>query len=195
MIEERLLLSFGAKIIQLKKNDTLFFEGDKAIFFYQIKVGSIKMSNFSEDGKEFVQGIFNNGDSLGEPPLFGGFEYPASATAQTITTVYSLPFDALKVLLKENFEIQLEIIENFSKRLHYKAMMMREISSYNPEHRIISLLDYLKEKDHIEDDYCVSLTRQQIANLTGLRVETVIRSIKALESKGEIKIKNRDVYR
>jgi len=41
----------------------------------------------------------------------------------------------------------------------------------------------------------VEITRQQIADLTGLRVETVIRSIKSLERKGELSIVKRKVYR
>ena len=32
------------------------------------------------------------------------------------------------------------------------------------------------------------LTRQQIANLTGMRVETVIRATKALENRGRVSI-------
>jgi len=48
----------------------------------------------------------------------------------------------------------------------------------------------------LEDkNYKVELTRQQLADLTGLRVETVIRSIKKLEQKGELLIKDRKVYR
>jgi CRP-like cAMP-binding protein len=60
------------------------------------------------------------------------------------------------------------------------------------------LLDYLKFTIYkIEEpfEYEVELTRQQIADLTGLRVETVIRSIKSLEKKGKLKIVSRKVWR
>jgi len=76
--------------------------------------------------------------------------------------------------------------------------MVSEISSQDPEHRIIRILDYLKRYvHHIEGKFKfkVNLTRQQIADLTGLRVETVIRAMKGLEKKGEIKIKSGKVYR
>jgi CRP-like cAMP-binding protein len=39
----------------------------------------------------------------------------------------------------------------------------------------------------------VELTRQEIADMTGLRVETVIRTMKAMEEKGMLKIENRKV--
>lgn len=195
MIEENLLLDYKAKIITLKKDDNLFFEGDNPTHFYQIKMGSIKVSNYSDDGKEFVQGIFSNGESLGEPPLLGEFEYPGTGCALAPTTIYAVRKEYFEELLKDNFEVQMKLLKTLSKRLHYKAMIMREISSYDPEHRILTLIDYLKEKDKITTTYEVPITRQQIANLTGLRVETVIRAIKQLEEKKELEIKQRHVYR
>jgi CRP-like cAMP-binding protein len=46
-----------------------------------------------------------------------------------------------------------------------------------------------------EKGYLINFTRQQIGDLTGLRVETVIRTIKNLEKKGALKIINRKVYK
>ena len=46
-----------------------------------------------------------------------------------------------------------------------------------------------------KNGYLVDFTRQQIGDLTGLRVETVIRAIKSLEKKRMLKIINRKVYR
>jgi CRP-like cAMP-binding protein len=88
--------------------------------------------------------------------------------------------------------------EVLSSRLYYKAIMASEISSQEPEHRILRLLDYMKKYIHHldkQDTYQVDLTRQQIADLTGLRVETVIRACKALEKKNEIKITKRKIFR
>lgn len=195
MIDENLLLEYKAKIISLKKDDNLFYEGDRPTHYYQIKEGSIKVSNYSDDGKEFVQGIFSTKESLGEPPLFGEFGYPGTACVIVPSLVFAVRKEHFKKLLKENFTVQMKLLKTLSKRLHYKAMIMREISSYDPEHRILSLIDYLKKKDNVTTDYKVSITRQQIANLTGLRVETVIRAIKQLEEKKELEIRKRQVYR
>ena len=47
---------------------------------------------------------------------------------------------------------------------------------------------------NIKDPETDKLARQ-LADLTGLRVETVIRATKSLEKKGELQIKKRKVYR
>ena len=81
MIPEDIIQKFGACLKNYSKDQTIIGEGENAIFYFQIKKGHIKMFNLTEDGKEFVQGFFKNGDSFGEPPLFGAFKYPATALA------------------------------------------------------------------------------------------------------------------
>lgn len=198
MVNEELLLDYGAKKEAYSKGDRLFSEGESALNFYQVSSGEIKMNNYNSDGKEFIQGFFTEGQSFGEPPLFANVKYPANAEATSEAAVLQLPKEKFFKLLTNNPEVHLKITETLANRLFYKAIMVSEISSQEPEHRILRILDYLKKHVHsIEGrfQFKVDLTRQQIADLTGLRVETVIRSMKALEKKGELLIKQRKAYR
>lgn len=194
MISEEKLIEFGAITKEYEKNELIFPVNQQALFYYQIKNGAVKMFNSTADGKEFTQGIFSDGQSFGEPPLFGDFPYPASAIATKKSTLYKLPKDAFFKLLEANFEIHVQLTQNLCNRLRYKSMIMREVSVHKPEHRIFSLLQHLKSESQTTTDYLVKLTRQQIADLTGLRVETVIRSMKNLEENGQVKIIDRKVY-
>lgn len=198
MIDEKLLLDHGARKVFFSKGDQLFMEGDSALNFYQVISGEIKMNNYNEDGKEFIQGIFSIGQSFGEPPLLANVKYPANAEAISNAEVLQLPKEQFLELLASNPKIHLKITETLAKRLYYKAIMVSEISSQEPEHRILRILDYLKKhvaKTEGQFSFKVDLTRQQLADLTGLRVETVIRATKSLEKKGELQIKKRKVYR
>ena len=198
MIQEKVLLDFGAKKTSYNKGDQLFREGETALNFYQVFSGEVKMNNYNLDGKEFIQGFFHAGQSFGEPPLFANVKYPANAEAVTDAEVLQLHKEMFLKLLASNPEIHLKITETLASRLYYKAIMVSEISSQEPEHRILRILDYLKKHVHEKEgqfSFKVDLTRQQIADLTGLRVETVIRATKSLEKKGEIRIRQRKVYR
>lgn len=198
MIEPELLLKFNAELLTLEKGATIFDYGCRAHYYYQIKSGKVKMKNVNIDGKEFIQGIFYEGQSFGEPPLFADIYYPAGAVTLTDAEIYRLPKTDFFNLLKQNPEAHLNVTEVLASRLYYKAIMASEISSQEPEHRIIRLLDYTKKhiyKLATSDVFEVTFTRQQIADLTGLRVETVIRACKALETKGKIQIKDRKIYR
>ncbi|MFP5079040.1 Crp/Fnr family transcriptional regulator [Pedobacter sp. JCM 36344] len=198
MISEDLLIQFGAKIVNFDKGEIIFKEGDTSRYYYQIANGAIKMNNFNDEGKEFIQGLFSDGDSFGEPPLFITDNYPANAVAFLPSKVFLLPKVSFMRLLIENPAVHLQVTTNLAKRLYFKSIMASEISSQEPEHRVLKLIDYFKikiDKSVPDQQYKVEITRQQIADLTGLRVETVIRSIKSLEKKGELTIINRKVFR
>lgn len=197
MIDPEIIEKYNPKIKNFAKNTTIFNEGSSALYYFQIISGEVKMCNFNDDGKEFVQGFFYDNQSFGEPPLFLNDPYPANAIAISDTSLYCLPKEDFIKILKENPEIAIKIITNLSQRMRYKAVMMAEISFQEPEHRLLKLMEYIiahfkLEKE--ENGYKIDFTRQQMADLTGLRVETVIRAIKTLEKKGTIKIINRKVY-
>lgn len=198
MIDEVLLRQFGSRLAGFEKGEVLFNQGDTPRYYFQILSGAVKMNNFNDEGKEFVQGLFSEGDSFGEPPLFLKDNYPANAVAIVSSKVFLLPKNKFLDLLMSNPQIHLKITTNLAERLYYKSIMASEISSQEPEHRVLKLIDYFKTRiDKVPRDqsYRVEITRQQIADLTGLRVETVIRSIKSLEKKGELVISNRKVIR
>jgi CRP-like cAMP-binding protein len=99
-------------------------------------------------------------------------------------------------LLREQPEIHFHFTKLLSQRMRYKFLTIKELAHYSPEHMISSLLQYFKQhKMHTcPDSNRVKLTRQQIADLTGLRVETVIRAMRHLHSEGKLVIEKGKVY-
>ena len=73
---------------------------------------------------------------------------------------------------------------------------MKSFATHCPENRIATLLNYLKTEHKNFCGNCnqLDLTRQQIADMTGLRVETVIRTMRNMHDKGELVIAKGKVY-
>ena len=99
-------------------------------------------------------------------------------------------------MAKSLFKAYLNVAKVLAKRLYNKSLMPKEISSYGPEHRIQALLQILKKNMNLAnaDKLKVDLSRQQIADMTGLRVETVIRCMKKMQEKGVINIEKGKVF-
>ncbi len=199
MISIDILKKYGAKEINPKKDEVLFSEGEEALNYFQVVSGSIKMITNSSEGQEFIQGVFKTDDSFGEPPLFCSFPYPSTARTLEDSVIIKLSKEKFLLLLKENFEIHLHLDQILCNRLKYKSMILSEISFYDPEHRIMSLLRYLKDDStrsvvhkhgmiRTNQPYVVPFTRQQIADMSGLRVETVIRTVKKMEGEGKLQL-------
>ncbi|WP_345988528.1 Crp/Fnr family transcriptional regulator [Chryseobacterium sp. Chry.R1] len=196
MINEDLLLSYGAEVKNYKSGDTIFREGELALHYYQIIKGKIKLNNYREDGKEFIQNIFSDGNSFGESILFVDKPYPMNAESLTPSTVFKLSKSDFLILMKENPEVSNNIYQCMAERMYYKYVMLYNLSVQNPASKLKLLMDYLKSYDEYKTPYSfqIPLTRQQLASLTGLRVETVIRVIKNMEKENELKIVNRKIF-
>lgn len=200
MIAEEILKQYNAQHIDVKKGHVLFNEGDKAMFYFQIEKGSVKMVSYSDEGQEFIQGVFGDAESFGEPALLGDFVYPSAAITLKNTSLWRLPKERFFELLKHNFEIHLALDRALCNRLKYKNLVLSEISFHDPEHRLNTLFKYLKESllsksetvlnRHIE----LPFTRQQLADMSGMRVETAIRTIKRMEEEGKLFIKEGKIH-
>lgn len=194
-IDSNLLITWGAVAKKYKKGEVVFYEDEDAQFFYQIITGKVKMVNINDDGKEYIQGIFTEGNSFGEPPLFINGKYPCSAIAQKDSAIFKLNKESLFKLFKDYPELQLSFIQVLSQRIYNKAVTARELIHNKPVDKIIAFLKSYKQKAGvINADWLVPHTRQEIANLVGLRVETVIRALKKMEEKKQVKIINHKLY-
>ena len=196
MIDIDTLLTWGATYKKVDAEETIFQEGSECHFYYQLVSGSVRWVNINEEGKEFIQTIIEPGECFGELPLFDDEPYAASAIANKESVVIRLDKSTFKQLLKEQPELHFQFSKLITQRLRYKFILVQELSSANPEHTITTLLNYFKKSERHICPNCnqVNLTRQQIANMTGLRVETVIRTIKQLEEKGTLKIEKGKVF-
>jgi CRP/FNR family transcriptional regulator, cyclic AMP receptor protein len=196
LFPSHILQNYHARLVSLRKDQTLFDDGSRAVDYYQVEEGSVKMYIVSPDGQEFIQGIFGPGESFGEPALLGNFPYPGSAKAIEAGQVWKLSGNYFLEMLKENFDLHLKMTQVLCQRLRYKSMILSEISSHDPDHRIRSLLQYYKDKNGRpgkNGPIRIPYTRQQIADMSGLRVETVIRTVKRMEKEGKLALEGHKI--
>ena len=196
MINDDVLLAWGATYKQVAARETVFKEGMEGRFYCQLISGSIRWVNITDDGKEFIQNMIEPGECFGELPLFDDLPYAASAIANKDSVIIRLHKTIFHQLLKDCPEIHFEFSHLLTQRLRFKLLFIQELANSDPEHTILTLLNYFKKTQKNICQICnkVRLTRQQIADMTGLRVETVIRTIRGLQEKGTLTIDKGKIY-
>ncbi len=196
MIDIDTLLTWGAVYKKINAGEMIFQEGNESHFYYQLVSGSVRWVNTNEQGKEFLQDIIVPGESFGELPLFDEEKLAATAIADIDSVIIRLHKPIFLDLLKENPEIHFAFSKKLTERLRFKLFMLKEISNHVPEQSISRLFDYFKDrkKNICSDCNKINLTRKQIAEMTGMRVETVIRAIRSLKEKGKLAIDKGKVY-
>ncbi|MGF7028978.1 Crp/Fnr family transcriptional regulator [Sphingobacterium siyangense] len=196
VIDENLLIKYGAIFHHYAAKETIFSRDASPTAYLQISKGTVELDNYHEDGKEFTLNILSAGQSIGESLLFGGNHYPMNAVAKDECSILYLPKTQFLQLLDENKSIVFRLLGYLSDRLFYKYTMLFGNSANEPIPKILALLDYYKRSASVEGQFSYSfpLTRQQIANLTGLRVETVIRTVKKMNEERLILVKDRKIF-
>jgi len=196
MIDTAILISYGACYKKVSAGEIIFQEGQQAHFYHQLESGRVKWLTIDDDGSEFIHDIIEPIESFGEFPLFDGEPYTATAIAEKDSVVLRLHESSFHQLLKDHPHIQFAITKMMVQRLRFKFRFTKEIAQHDPQSTIISLFNHFKKEKQNICNSCsqVQLTRQQIADMTGLRVETVIRTIRNLHDKGALKVNKGKVY-
>ena len=120
---------------------------------------------------------------------------------------YGLRVSVVMRISRENFihilndfpEISRALLYSFAERIYEKSAMAQVWVGHSPEEKIEQFLIKNKQKnvedgENEDDENLVLFTRQQIADFTGLRVETVIRTLKKMSESGKVKIINHKLY-
>jgi len=176
--------------------DFIFMEGELPKYYYHIVEGEVKLSNYDEDGKESIQNIVTRGNSVGEFLLFIDKKYPSNAVAISDCKILRVTKLKFFKLLEDHPELKMNLIQNLSDSLFLKSVMRQILSIKDPASKLKVLIEHLKGLQEKSDKFSfqVPMTRQQMASLTGLRVETTIRALKMLEKDDVIRIRNRKIF-
>lgn len=196
MIDIDLLLAWGAAYKKLSAGEIVFKEGTQCQFYHQLVSGSLRWINIDDEGNEFIQTIIEPGECFGEMPLFDNGPYAATAIADEDSVILRLHKPTFLQLIKDNPEIHFSFSQLMAKRVRFKFLLLKSLALHAPEARISTLIAYLKSENKNFCPKCnqLKLTRQQIADMTGLRVETVIRAMRHMHEKGELMIEKGKVY-
>ncbi|WP_425446143.1 Crp/Fnr family transcriptional regulator [Dethiothermospora halolimnae] len=180
-----------------KKGNILFSEGDRGNSIFIVKHGKVKVYKTSNDGREIILDIKDDGDVIAEVVLFSDIAYPATVEAIEDTKVYVLKNKDIEEIIRNNAEIALEMIKVLNKRLKEAQKKLKNMALDDTYARMIKILLQLCEKYGLQESgkykLDLKLTREELANLIGTSRETASRMLNRLDNENLIKIRGRDI--
>lgn len=196
IIPENILFKHGAKIKHFKSDDSIFKEGDYARYYFQIGSGIVKLNNVFEDGKEFVHGFPFKGHCFGETYLLTDKRYAVNAIAVSDSEIIKLEKESYEDLIKIYPEYLINVCRYSAERLHFRYIISSFLAIRDPQVKLQKLLEHLKDYFGYKTPFSfpIPFTRSQLASLTGLRVETVIRALKKMEAAGLLRIDHAKIF-
>jgi CRP/FNR family transcriptional regulator len=181
-------LSEGTTETRYDKGQYIFKEGDAANCFHVLTSGAVKCVKSSQGGRQAVLKVLLPGDLFCcEAAVLDGKPHPGCAQPMGPVTVLKIPRQTYFKFLKTNPAAAMEMIKYLGGRLHEAQETSKTFALERAEQRIASLLLKLAERAGRPCPEGIALTlkinRQDMADMTGLALETAIRTISKLSRK------------
>ncbi len=179
-------LAKTASIRRFSDNQLLLNAGRRAEGFYIITSGRVRIFRSSENGRVQVLHIIEQGETVGEVPLFEGGCYPASAAAIGDTQAIYLDGEKFMDAAINNPQILLEMLAVLSGRLRRFVNLIDDLSLKDVSTRLRS---YLCEKADRSDQVRLECSKADLADRLGTIPETLSRAFNKLKSENIIELK------
>ena len=172
--------------------ETIFFEGDIAKHVYNLTSGVIRLSKLLPDGRRQIAGFLFPGDFLGIT-----MEDEHAFTAEAIIPSILCQFS------RARFDAFIDTHPHLERRLyaiaaHELAAARRQVvllGRKSAAERVASFLLMLDARrtsasggEQLDDDITLPMSRTDIADYLGLRIETVSRELSALKASRLIRL-------
>lgn len=180
----------------LKKGEHLFRAGEPFEAIYALRSGSIKSYLLNEEGEEHIVGFKMPGDLIGLNGINGN-HYQNSARALETSSVCEIPFEQLESLGHAIPGLSHHLIEIMSKEIQLEHHKVAMCSKMPADARLASVIHTLserfKERGFSADEFNLSMSRSDIANLLGLAVETVSRLFSQFQEQGILEVDRKHI--
>lgn len=189
---ERGLLAGIASMVSFGRGATIYREGDRADFIYNIAQGIVKTFRTSLDGNRHVTAFLFSDD------LFGLAEegvYVNEAQAITEVTSYRMPIDAFIDLTRHeplfDYSLLLKLTHELREDQRHGLILARHdaLGKIALFVRMLERLDHRRGRD--AGEVYLPMRRSDIADYVGISLPAVSRSFRTLTSRNIVRFSDR----
>jgi CRP/FNR family transcriptional regulator, anaerobic regulatory protein len=188
-VEVERLAGMVATRRRVKRGEALFRSGDAFEAVYPIRVGFFKSRITADDGREQVTGFPMPGDILGFDAISTS-RFQCDAIALEDAEVCVVPFERLEVLSREFGALQQQLHRVLSREIVRDQGVMMLLGTMRAEQRIgtflLNLSQRLQQRGFSPREFILRMTREEIGNYLGLKLETVSRAFSRLQEEGVV---------
>jgi CRP-like cAMP-binding protein/CheY-like chemotaxis protein len=159
---------------QFKKNQVIYYNGDKGSGLYIVISGKVKTVKLTEDGRELMTGIFSSNDYLGVNAMLSNEPYSDTASALEDTQVCIIPKEQLDELINLYPEVAREFINILANDVREKEEQLLQLAYHSVRKRMAEVLLRLYRQGNNES---FKISREDMASMAGMATETVSRTL------------------
>ncbi len=185
-------LSEEKELRMYKKKESVYLEGNQSKGIYFVNKGKVKTYHANDDGKEFITGLYKEGDFFGYLTLLEENKYVDSAMTLDDSELYLLPKEDFFSLVYKNAEVSRKFINMLADNLKEKELQLIKLAYNSVRKRVAEALVTLSSRYKKDNNtpFSMNISREDLSNISGTAKESAIRSLSEFKDDGLIEINN-----
>src|SRR5438105_1857498 len=180
----------------VRRGEALFRNGEPFVAVYAVRTGFFKTRVSSEDGRDQVTGFQMAGELLGLDGI-GSERHTCDAVALEDSQVCVIPYGRLEELSREFTDLQRQFHKVMSREIVRDHGVMLLLGSMRAEERLaaflLNLTQRLVARGFSGSSLVLRMTREEIGNFLGLKLETVSRCFSKFQDEGVLQVRQRHI--
>ena len=180
----------------IKKNQLLFKEGDKPRGLICLASGKVKVFKDGVGGRGQILKMVRQQGFIGYKSLFSDIPWSVSAIAIEDSAICVFEKNSFLRILKKNPELSLRLMKVIADELWFSNNRTVSLTQKHIRGRLAESLIILRDTYGYDADgkiIRVSLSREDIANLSNMTTSNAIRTLSNMAAEGVIEIKGRKI--
>ena len=172
--------------IRYRPGEVIFKQGTPCYNFYCITSGLVKLFIENSNHHNLIIDLVTPVEYIYIPGIFNDQKHHFSAAACEETTACLIDIHVMTDMMKKNPDFAMEFIKKISKQ---SVGMLEKMSGYNHKQvfgRVAETLFFLSKDIYKKNPFTLSLSRQELADMTGITKESFIRVLKKFKEDGII---------
>jgi len=180
------------KTRQFKKNQVVYYEGDKGNGLYIVLSGKVKAAKLAEDGRELMTGIYTADHYLGVHAMLSNAPYSDTATALEDSVLCLIPKEQIDELLNLYPDVAREFIKLLATDIREKEEQLLQLAYHSVRKRMAEAIVKLSKSGGTDSD-SFKISREDLAAMAGMATETVSRTLSDFKDEGLIDKKGSNI--
>lgn len=188
--------------IRYKKGEMIIKQGTVFNHVISFNAGLAKLNIEIDSKRNLLIGLIKPSEILAGPSMFADNKYTFSVTALIDSTICMIDLDTFKKIFKSNNEFAESFLNSFSQRYIDTCKRFVSLTQKQMHGRVAEALIFLSETVYNSDNFELYLSRQELADFTGMSKESICRVLKEFNndnivlSKGKMfNIKDKEVLK
>ena len=176
------------------RNEHLFHGGQSIKSVSVVRSGSVKAYQLSADGDEIVSGFYLPGEIIGLDGM-SGQKHPGFAVALENSRTCDIPFRDFVAMLEKSPKLNQVMLRLLSEEMAETRELLLVVGRLDARTRValflLSMSRRLARRQQDPDRFRLTMDRRDIANYLGLTIETVSRTMSAMQREGVIEVRGK----